>query len=162
NNLQLEVLAADTANADYIAPSIREVDATGTPLSLKFRVRAADDSGQIARVVVLYLPTGASSWSRVEPAYNPLTGYFEARVPPLGGSIQFFAQVADPSGNVALALDHGNPYQAQTPAPTIPTFSAPAFANEGQTISLKIGDPASGNSYAFDCGAGFGPFGPAK
>jgi choice-of-anchor A domain-containing protein len=162
NRLQLEVLAVDTSNPDYIAPSIREVAATGTPLSLKFRVRAADDSGQIARVVVLYLPEGATSWLRAEPVYNSLSGYFEASVPPSGGTIQYFVQVADPSGNVAWALDHGNPYQAQTPTPTIPTFSAPPSANEGQTFALTIGDPSSGDSYAFDCGTGYGPFGTSK
>ena len=36
----------------------------------------------------------------------------------VGGPVEYFVQAVDPTGNVALALDHGNPFQAQ-PANTI-------------------------------------------
>lgn len=40
---------------------------------LSFRVRADDDSGSIARVVVLYQQQGNAQWSKVKLPYDATT-----------------------------------------------------------------------------------------
>jgi hypothetical protein len=45
--------------------------------------------------------------------YNPLTQHATGSVPGLGGQFEYFVQAVDPTGKVALALDHGLPLQAQ-------------------------------------------------
>jgi hypothetical protein len=43
-------------------------------------------------------------------SHNAASGWAEGKVPPLEGPIEYFAQAVDRTGNVALALDHGNPF----------------------------------------------------
>jgi hypothetical protein len=50
----------------------------------------------------------------VELDYNSGTGWASGSVPLPGDAIEYFAQAVDPTGNVALALDHGNPFQGVT------------------------------------------------
>jgi hypothetical protein len=64
------------------------------------------------RTVVLYRLRTSASWSKVELVYNPATGWAEGSVGGLNGAIEYIVQAVDQSGNVALALDHGNPFQA--------------------------------------------------
>jgi hypothetical protein len=42
--------------------------------------------------------------------YNAASGWAEGKVEPLEGPIEYIAQAVDRMGNVALALDHGNPF----------------------------------------------------
>jgi hypothetical protein len=150
---------------DFTAPSVPEVLLTSSTSTLQFQVRAVDDSGTVSRVVVLYLRDGDTTWSRAELTLNPGTGYFEANVTPVGGLIHYFAQAADPSGNVAVALNNGNYFQALTPEPTLARFFAPASVNVGSPILLSL-EPASVDVsplFAFDCGNGvFGSFSPVN
>ena len=78
----MQVLTAPNTVSDFIAPSISGVEVIGSADALKFRVRVGDDSGKVARVVVLYMPTGSTGWSRVELTYDPLTGFAEGAAPP--------------------------------------------------------------------------------
>jgi hypothetical protein len=111
SNLALQIYRAPLTDADFIAPSIWQVRAISSPLSLRFRVQVEDDSGSVARTVVLYRQEGENAWSRVELAYNPATGWATGSAPPVDRDIYYFAQAVDPSGNVTLALDHGNPFE---------------------------------------------------
>ncbi len=43
----------------------------------------------------------------------------------MNGPIEYFAQAVDPSGNVALALDHGNPFDEVKAAVEMPTIYLP-------------------------------------
>jgi hypothetical protein len=113
-NLQFEVYHAPNTDADFVAPSIWQVRAVRAGNGIRFEVLATDDSGQVTRVVVLYRAVGTNAWSNVEPTYDPATQTALATVAGLGTNIEYFAQAVDPSGNVALALDHGNAFTEVT------------------------------------------------
>jgi hypothetical protein len=116
----------------------------------------------VGRVVILYAPTGGSgprAWQRLEPVWNSATGYAEATIPLPGGRIQFFAQAVDATGNVALALDHGNPFLfgvADTTPPDItPTITGTLGQNGWYTsdvaVSWNVDDPESGIAESAGC-----------
>jgi hypothetical protein len=46
--------------------------------------------------------------------YNPVTGWAEGNGVPVNGPIEYLVQAVDAKGNVALALDHGNPFTEVT------------------------------------------------
>jgi len=73
SNLQFEIYRAPITATDYIAPSIWQVQAMSSTAFLSFRVRADDDSGSIARVVVLYQQQGNAQWSKVKLPYDATT-----------------------------------------------------------------------------------------
>ncbi len=60
--------------------------------------------------MVLYRRAGVNSWSRVDLAYDPHSGWATGGVAMAPGPIEYFVQAVDPTGNVALALDHGNAF----------------------------------------------------
>ena len=109
-DLEFEVYRAPLTATDYIAPSIWQVRAISSSLSLKFRVQVTDDGEAVQRVVLLYQLAGDNHWSNLEMDYDSATGWAEASIPPVSGPVYYFAQAVDASGNVALALDHGNPF----------------------------------------------------
>lgn len=117
SSLKLEVLTAPESSVDFTAPRIGEVNAAFTPAGLRFSIRVGDDSGKIGRVVVLYAAANSTSWTPLELVYNPDTGFAEqtTSVPP--GLVRYMVQAADAAGNVALALDHNNPYELRSPFP---------------------------------------------
>lgn len=119
DSLQFQVYHAPFTSTDFIAPSIWQVQALSTTQSLQFRVEVEDDSGMIQRTVVLYRPlTGQSrhTWSRVELAYDAASGWAVGSGPPPASPIEYIVQAVDPAGNVALALDHGQPFRRTTDA----------------------------------------------
>jgi hypothetical protein len=95
---------------DFIAPNIWQVDAYSLTTQLKFRVRVGDDSGSLQRVVMLYRRLSEPRWSLVDLNYNAANGWAEVNLPKIMEPIEYFAQAVDPSGNVALSLNHGTPY----------------------------------------------------
>jgi hypothetical protein len=114
SSLQFEVYHAPIADTDFIAPSIWQVGATSSGSGVGFDVLVTDDSGSVARVVVLYRATTSATWSKAELTYDPATQHATGSVSGLGGVIEYFAQAVDGSGNVALALDHGNAFALAT------------------------------------------------
>ena len=88
--------------------------------NLNFTVRVSDDSGAVGRVVVLYAAEGATSWSRVELPWNPADATATGSVPLPGPVVRYFVQAADGAGNVALALDAGDPYRVRRDHPARP------------------------------------------
>jgi hypothetical protein len=77
---------------------------------LQFRVQVEDDQWEIRRTVVLYRTLASGEWSLAELNYNAVSGWAEGKVEPVDGPIEYIAQAVDRTGNVALALDHGNPF----------------------------------------------------
>ena len=86
------------------------MDAFSTPVSVVFRVRVSDDGGLIQRVVMLYRRTDTNTWSKVDLAYDPNSGWAAGVVPMSPAPIEYFAQAVDPTGNVAMVLDHGDAF----------------------------------------------------
>jgi hypothetical protein len=111
HQLAFELYHAPITATDFIAPSIWQVEAIDAGSRLTFRVLAEDDSGVLQRTLVLYRPLTSQTWSAVELSYDPATGTAEGSVPPVRGPFEYFAQAVDPTGNVALALDHGLPFR---------------------------------------------------
>jgi hypothetical protein len=110
SDLQYQVYHAPYTVTDFVAPSIWQVEAISTSLFLRLRVRVEDDAGDVARVVVLYREEGDMSWTKAELPYDAVSRLAEAFLTPVAGPIYYFAQAVDSAGNVALALDHGNPF----------------------------------------------------
>ncbi len=88
--------------------------------SLRFEVWVDDDAdspedtGEVARVIVLYRHDDQPTWSKAELTYlgknETGIGIAVGSVSPIRASIEYFAQAVDDSGNVILALDHGMPF----------------------------------------------------
>src|SRR5262249_3805338 len=110
SGLNLEVLTAPKDNGDFNPPGISSVEALNLTTGLQFRVRVGDESGAVKRVVVLYMRPGSTAWKSLELTYDPSTGYAQGSAPAEGGPVDYLVQAADAAGNVALALDHGNPF----------------------------------------------------
>jgi uncharacterized repeat protein (TIGR01451 family) len=111
SDLAFEVYHAPITATDFIAPSIWQAEAISTSLFLRFRVRVEDDSGSVVRTVVLYREEGDPYWSKAELAYDAAAGLAEGFVPPVDSPIYYFVQAVDPTGNVALVLDHESPWK---------------------------------------------------
>ncbi|MFQ5436535.1 MAG: hypothetical protein ACE5FD_16855 [Anaerolineae bacterium] len=60
--------------------------------------------------MILYRETASQTWQKVELTYDGLTGWATGTVATPSADIAYLAQAVDPTGNVALALDHGNPF----------------------------------------------------
>ena len=111
SSLQYEIYHAPFTDTDFIAPSLWQVQAVVTGTTMTFDVRVTDDSGNVARVVVLYRETTDNAWKMAELNLDSATQTWrKSSESGLRGEIEFFAQAVDPSGNVALALDHGNAF----------------------------------------------------
>ena len=110
--LSFEVYHAPFTATDHVAPTIWDVRALQSDTGMIFRVRVEDDSWSVARVVVLYREGSSNTWSKIELSYNAGTGWAEGAVSGLGSEIEYFSQAVDPTGNVALAMDHGRAYSA--------------------------------------------------
>jgi hypothetical protein len=111
SDLDFVIYHAPVTVTDFAAPRIWQAEALSTSLSLRFRVWEEDGGGAIQRTVVLYRRLHETSWSRAELAYDPATDWAEGSVPPVDGPIEYFVQAVDAVGNVALFLDHGNPFR---------------------------------------------------
>jgi hypothetical protein len=112
--LAFTVYHAPYGETDFQTPTIWSVEATRAAGDVQFRVHAEDDSGTVMRVVILYRSHNANTWSMLELPYDAGTGWAEGSAPGLGDSIYYFAQAVDSSGNVALALDHGQAFSLGT------------------------------------------------
>ena len=144
--LNLEVLTAANTVADFIAPNISGVEVIGSADALKFRVRVGDESGEVTRVVILYLHTGTTQWSKVELTYDPLTGFAEGTTnDSVTGNIAFFIQAADRAGNVALALDHGNPFVAFASGGAVPPSAITNPATNVTATSATLNGTVNAN-----------------
>jgi hypothetical protein len=128
SELAFEIYHAPFTATDFIAPSIWAVEAISSPIALGFQVQVDDDRGDIQRVVVLYRELDQDSWSKAELRYDPARGWATGSVARARGPIEYFVQAVDPTGNVALALDHGNPFRRMR---VIPPLYLPLIAKTG-------------------------------
>jgi hypothetical protein len=125
SELVFEIYHAPFTATDFIAPSIWRVEVITTDTDLTFRVLVEDDSEVIQRTVVLYRPLTSNTWSRAELAHDTDSGWVEGSILPVRGGIEYFAQAVDPTGNVALALDHGAPFLEERTAVEWPAVYLP-------------------------------------
>ena len=120
NNLQFEVYHTPFESNDFIAPSIWNVWTDRIASQVNFHVQVTDDSGAIHRVVTLYRELPSTTWKLAELAYDPETQVATGTVTvPLDTEIEYFAQAVDGSGNVSVALSHGDPYFAGKAEPVM-------------------------------------------
>jgi hypothetical protein len=115
-DLHFEVYHASADAPDQTAPFIWQVQAITTTQYLRFCVAVEDDagadtgSGTVARVLVLYHQDGETTWHKAELTYHPEGRYADIFLPPPSAGIVYFVQAVDPTGNVAVGLDHGKPF----------------------------------------------------
>jgi hypothetical protein len=81
---------------------------------LTFTILVTDDESAIEQVVVLYRELASNEWKRVNLAHDRATDTASASVA-ASGEVEYFVQAVDATGNVALALDHGNPFRVTVP-----------------------------------------------
>lgn len=79
----------------------------------RFAVQVTDDNGALRRVLVLYRRVHSTSWSPLDLTYDIETKTATGALPRQNGTIEFVVQAVDGTGNVSIALDHGNPWTAQ-------------------------------------------------
>jgi len=108
--LAFEVYHAPYEATDFQAPTIWAVEVAASVNGARFRVRAEDESGPLMRVVVLYRRPEVNTWSMLDLACDPGTGWAAGEVKGFDGPIYYLAQAVDATGNVALALDHGQAF----------------------------------------------------
>jgi hypothetical protein len=121
-NLQFELYHAPFDAADFIAPIVWQASGTrsGTGTTITFNVVVADPSSGslpvgegVQRVVVLYRTVDSAMWSKLELTYNAAAQTATGSVSNpefVDMPVEFFVQAVDVTGNVALALDYGNPF----------------------------------------------------
>ena len=112
-NLTFEVYHTPVDNTDFVAPQVWQVEAQQHNGQTSFRVMLTDDDallgGKGPRVLVLYRNAASNTWHSTELSYDSLTGWARGTIAQ-SGQVDYFVQAVDASGNVALALDHGNPF----------------------------------------------------
>ncbi|MFQ5576137.1 MAG: hypothetical protein ACE5G8_04015, partial [Anaerolineae bacterium] len=112
-NLQFEVYHAPFTVTDFTPPGIWQVEVISGTGGITFRALVDDDEdvpAGLKRVVALYHEAGKYSWRLEELHYNASSGYFEGTTGPTSEPIRYFFQAVDSAGNVALALEHGAPF----------------------------------------------------
>ena len=119
--LNYAIYHAPFEDTDFIPPSIRVTTAFTGLGQIAFGVKADDTRaadpltpGEVTRVVVLYRRLGESRWTLLELSYNVNNEVWLGLIP-ANGVVEYFAQAVDASGNVATALDYGNPFRIVTP-----------------------------------------------
>ncbi len=143
NSLDLTVFELPAgATTDFIEPSIWQIGATtGFGGDVTFKVLVTDetqsepvtDSG-IYRTVVLYRNLNSTVWEMVDLTYNATTQTAEGTITPtMGGVHEYFVQVVDGAGNVALGLDHNNYYR-------FTVSSGPGTFEPGGSSDISLGD----------------------
>ncbi|MBC8076721.1 MAG: hypothetical protein H7Y32_11655, partial [Chloroflexales bacterium] len=123
STLRFEVYHAPLAATDFIAPSVWQVESAHVYGGVRFQIQADDDNGAIARVVVLYRRADATNWTRIDLPYDSDTGYAAGVAPVQGKEIEYIVQAVDATGNVALALDHGSPFQVPLARVVLPVVA---------------------------------------
>jgi hypothetical protein len=145
-HLQFEIFHAPLDNNDFDPPRIWHVAAGRNGSQVDFTMAVEDDIGATPRVVVLYRELPSMTWQKVELLYNPLQQVATGTVPATAEVMAYFVQAVDSSGNVSLALDHGNawllaggPFTPPTPTPTVtPTPTATAVPPVGHNYYLPV------------------------
>ncbi len=115
DNLDLVVYTASFTETDFISPNIWGVQTVENAGNFEFTVDLSDNDSGVHRVLVLYRDMTANSWTGVDLTYNPNSGLATGSVPVTGGTVEYFIQAVDQTGNVSLVLDHGVPFRVLSP-----------------------------------------------
>jgi hypothetical protein len=161
SSLHVQVLSTPLSATDYTRPTIGGIQAA--PVAgggVQFQVQTSDDSGTVQRVVLLYMPVGGTSWSELDLAWDPVSGLATGVAPQFTGPLLFFVQAVDPSGNVAVALNNGRPFQTtpvDTTAPFITLLTQGTVGTNGWytspvTVGWQVQDAESPISSTTGCG----------
>jgi hypothetical protein len=153
DSLSYIVYHAPFTDTDFIAPSIWEVDLSTDHGHLEFSARVGDDSGQILRTLVLYRLVTETQWRSLDLAFDPTTGWATGVGVPLSGLLEYFVQAVDPSGNVSLGLDKGNPFSemvdlhVENDSPFFTSIPVSlAYQGKAYTYAITTADPDSGDT----------------
>jgi hypothetical protein len=104
-SLQFEVYYTDTQEADFIPPTIWEVEGVILQGGTQFVVDAEDNSG-IQRVVMVYTEDG-DRWDNHDLSQDPADGLWKITLTDLSDTFLYFIQVVDGAGNVSLSTNKG-------------------------------------------------------
>jgi hypothetical protein len=104
---QVDVSLYSSTLSDWQAPTIGSVTGVAGDASVEVTVDVVDDTG-ICRVVVAYTD-GKGTWHSVDLA-NTGGDTWQGTLP-LSGRLEYFAQVVDSAGNVAVDDNDGSYYQ---------------------------------------------------
>jgi hypothetical protein len=136
DSLDLVVYTAPFSTTDFVAPQVWSVEAiTDMAGEITFEVIVNDDDGSLDRVIVLYFLEGQNVWQPVELTISD--GMASATIPQPVGEMLYFVQAVDDSGNVAVALDHGNLYSVST-SNSAPVADAGPDRNENEGTLLNF------------------------
>ena len=111
SNLKYLIYHAPFTDTDFNPPTIWQVRGTQAGAALRISAVVNDDSGQAPTVVLLYRALDSRTWLSATLPYSATTQPASLTINGVRKPVEFFIQAVDGSGNVALALDHGNPYQ---------------------------------------------------
>lgn len=148
-----------TVVVSNVAPTAQFVNSSavdeGTPISLS--INASDVAADMAGLEYAFdCGSGYGDWSTTSTASCATTD---------DGTRSVRGKVKDKDGGVTESAVKSVTINNVAPSAT---FSAPFSANEGTSVTVSLSDPSdpssadvtAGFTYAFNCGAGFGPFGP--
>jgi hypothetical protein len=161
SSVHLQVLSASPSATDYTRPTIGSIQVTpAVGGGLQVQVQASDDSGTVQRVVLLYMPVGGTSWSELDLPWSPVSGLATGTIPGASGPLLYVVQAVDPSGNVAVALNNGRPFQTNpvdTTAPFITLLTQGPVGTDGWytgpvTVAWLVQDAESPISSTTGCG----------
>ncbi|MFL5955433.1 MAG: PxKF domain-containing protein [Gaiellaceae bacterium] len=152
------VLYGAPSATDFEAPTFGPVSATSpTPATVAFAVDVTDNTGAdgVKRVVALYRDSSTNTWRSTDLSRTGTTTRWSGSGPFGGGTVEWYIQAADGSGNVGVT---SNKADLETPIapphtgsltvtlnPTAPTGSGWFVGSVGATIS---GGP--GITYSLD------------
>ncbi|MCA9999865.1 MAG: thrombospondin type 3 repeat-containing protein, partial [Anaerolineales bacterium] len=116
SSLNLVVYTAPASQTDYMPPNIWSVAAEQEDRTFTIRVGVGDEQTAVNRVLILYRPLDQNSWSSLDLTYDEVNRWATGSITASTDSVEFFVQAVDTAGNVALALDHGQPFYLLTNA----------------------------------------------
>jgi hypothetical protein len=156
DSVGLTVYYADPSQADFTPAVIQATSGLPTGSSIAFTVTASDEAGPVARVLVgFHDPDGSWQFVDLAPgAGGTWTGTGTASAaPPADVPVEYFVQVVDAAGNVAVSSNKAQLFAAaaavdDTP-PTISAVVSPAPNAAGwiagpATIAYACADQGSG------------------
>jgi hypothetical protein len=160
-NVKAKVFYRDAADTDFTAPTINRSVTTKTASGVTFSVDTTDPINGVAgikRVLVLYLDGNA--WRALDLTPAAGAGTYEASTPSATAAIDYFVQVVDASGNVAVSSNKAALFNAPstgggTPVVVVEPPIVPIPNNPPTVSAITITQTATGGSTSVTASGSF-------